>query len=136
VPTITGAPFSAEATTEFTQILADGNRIEKRYSTSLARDSKGRTRQEQDVALIGPLALFAPGAGARAARARVDAEIAGQSPRFVTIPESPLPVVQIPIGGDLIHAPTGAVLLQFRRLAIEGVYERVFDYEQPTFAWR
>ena len=58
------------------------------------------------------------------------------SPRFVTIPESHLPVVQIPIGGDLIHAPTGAVLLQFRRLAIEGVYERVFDYEQPTFAWR
>ncbi len=58
------------------------------------------------------------------------------SPRFVTIPESERPVVQIPIGGDLIHAPTGAVLLQFRRLAIEGTYERVFDYEQPTFAWR
>lgn len=58
------------------------------------------------------------------------------SPRFVSIPESDRPVVQIPIGGDLIHAPTGAVLLQFRRVAIEGVTERVYDYEQPVFAWK
>ena len=58
------------------------------------------------------------------------------SPRFVTIPESDRPVVQIPIGGDLIHAPTGAVLLQFRRAAIEGTLERVADYEQPVFAWQ
>lgn len=58
------------------------------------------------------------------------------SPRFVTIPESDRPVVQIPVGGDLIHAPTGAVLLQFRRVGLEGVTERVVDYEQPVFAWR
>jgi hypothetical protein len=58
------------------------------------------------------------------------------SPRFVTIPESDRPVVQLPIGGDLIHAPTGAIVLQFRRVAIEGTNERVVDYEQPVFAWR
>jgi 8-oxo-dGTP pyrophosphatase MutT (NUDIX family) len=58
------------------------------------------------------------------------------SPRFVSIPESDRPVVQIPIGGDLIHAPTGAVLLQFRRVAIEGTYEEVAGYEQPLFAWK
>ena len=58
------------------------------------------------------------------------------SPRFVSIPESDRPVVQIPIGGDLVHAPTGAVLLQFRRVAIEGTSERVHHYEQPVFAWR
>jgi 8-oxo-dGTP pyrophosphatase MutT (NUDIX family) len=58
------------------------------------------------------------------------------SPRFVSIPESDRPVVQVPIGGDLIHAPTGAVLLQFRRVAIEGGYEMVSGYEQPVFAWR
>jgi 8-oxo-dGTP pyrophosphatase MutT (NUDIX family) len=58
------------------------------------------------------------------------------SPRFVAIPESDRPVVQLPVGGDLIHAPTGAILLQFRRVAIEGVLERVADYEQPVFAWR
>lgn len=58
------------------------------------------------------------------------------SPRFVTIPESDRPVVQLRIGGDLLHAPTGAVLLQFRRVAIEGTSERVAGYEQPVFAWR
>ena len=57
------------------------------------------------------------------------------SPRFVTIAQSDRPVVQLPIGGDLIHAPTGAVLLQFRRVAIEGVDERVDHLEQPVFAW-
>ena len=57
------------------------------------------------------------------------------SPRFVSIPESDRPVVQIPLGSDLIHAPTGALLLQFRRVAIEGVTERVADYEQPVFTW-
>lgn len=58
------------------------------------------------------------------------------SPRFIRIPESDRPVVQLPIGGDLIHAPTGAVLLQFRWVGIEGGDARVVDFEQPVFAWR
>ena len=59
------------------------------------------------------------------------------SPRFVSIPESDRPVVQLPIGRDLIHAPTGAVLLQFRWVAIEGRADaRGNDFEQPVFAWR
>ncbi|MBI5089804.1 MAG: CoA pyrophosphatase [Actinobacteria bacterium] len=59
------------------------------------------------------------------------------SPRFVDIPESDRPVVQLPIGRVLIHAPTGAVLLQFRWVALEGrVDERVDELEQPVFAWR
>lgn len=59
------------------------------------------------------------------------------SPRFVRIPESPHPVVQVPLGGDLIHAPTGAVLVQFRWVAIEGrIDTRVDQFEQPVFAWK
>lgn len=58
------------------------------------------------------------------------------SPRFVAIPESDQPVVQVPLGGDLIHAPTGAVLVQFRWLALEGDPSPVAHFEQPTFAWR
>ena len=59
------------------------------------------------------------------------------SPRFVSIPESDRPVVQLPIGSNLIHAPTGAVLLQFRWVAIEGRADaRVDELEQPVFAWR
>lgn len=58
------------------------------------------------------------------------------SPRFVSIPESPRPVVQIPLGNDLIHAPTGAVLLQLRWLCLEGRHDPVDDLEQPVFAWK
>ena len=59
------------------------------------------------------------------------------SPRFVSIPESDRPVVQVPIGSDLIHAPTGAVLVQFRWVAIEGkMNARVDGFEQPVFAWK
>jgi 8-oxo-dGTP pyrophosphatase MutT (NUDIX family) len=58
------------------------------------------------------------------------------SPRFISIPESPRPVVQIPLGNDLIHAPTGAVLLQLRWLGLEGRHDPVDELEQPVFAWK
>ncbi|SEB24935.1 MULTISPECIES: CoA pyrophosphatase [unclassified Mycobacterium] len=58
------------------------------------------------------------------------------SPRFISIPESERPVVQIPLGNDLIHAPTGAVLLQLRWLGLEGRPDPVDELEQPVFAWR
>ncbi|MGB3481866.1 MAG: CoA pyrophosphatase [Mycobacterium sp.] len=58
------------------------------------------------------------------------------SPRYIEIPESPRPVVQIPLGGDLIHAPTGAVLLQLRWLGLEGRHQAVNELEQPVFAWK
>ncbi|NVN49853.1 CoA pyrophosphatase [Mycolicibacterium hippocampi] len=58
------------------------------------------------------------------------------SPRFISIPESPRPVVQVPLGNDLIHAPTGAVLLQLRWLGLEGRHDSVDGLEQPVFAWR
>lgn len=58
------------------------------------------------------------------------------SPRFIAIPESPRPVVQIPLGNDLIHAPTGAVLLQLRWLCLEGRHDPVDGLEQPVFAWQ
>ena len=58
------------------------------------------------------------------------------SPRYIAIPESPRPVVQIPLGNDLIHAPTGAVLLQLRWLCLEGRHDRVDELEQPVFAWK
>jgi thiamine pyrophosphokinase len=46
-------------------------------------------------------------------------------------------VIQIPLGNDLIHAPTGAVLQQFRQVALLGLAgERVDHLEQPVFAWK
>ena len=52
---VKGAPYSAQAVTEFTQPLADGNRISRTSSSFVARDSEGRTRREQSFAAIGPL---------------------------------------------------------------------------------
>ena len=58
-------------------------------------------------------------------------------PRFVEIPESTRPVLQVPLGGDLIHAPTGAILYQFREVALlDSPGQRVDQFEEPVFAWR
>ena len=46
--------------------------------------------------------------------------LATSEPRFIDIPESDRPVLQVPLGNDLIHAPTGAVLYQLRRSACSG----------------
>ncbi len=50
---IKGAPYSAEAITERTQTLGDGNRIVHKSSSKIFRDSEGRTRKEQELGAIG-----------------------------------------------------------------------------------
>jgi 8-oxo-dGTP pyrophosphatase MutT (NUDIX family) len=57
-------------------------------------------------------------------------------PRFAAIPESAEPIIRLPMLGAWIHAPTAAVIYQFRELAIHGRTTRVERYEQPVFAWR
>jgi hypothetical protein len=54
--TVTGAPFSATISTQSVQTLADGNRIVRSSSGTLARDSQGRTRREMTLPAIGPWA--------------------------------------------------------------------------------
>lgn len=54
---------------------------------------------------------------------------------FATIPESERPVIRLRLGDQHIHAPTAAVLYQFREL-VAGRVTRVADLEQPVFAWR
>jgi 8-oxo-dGTP pyrophosphatase MutT (NUDIX family) len=57
-------------------------------------------------------------------------------PRFIKIPESDRPVLQLPLANQLIHAPTGAVLYQFRQVGLLGrIGERADEFEQPVFAW-
>ena len=58
------------------------------------------------------------------------------TPRFITIPESERPVIQLPLVGPFVHAPTAAVLYQFREVALHGRDTRVAHLEQPVFAWR
>ena len=57
-------------------------------------------------------------------------------PRLITIPESDRPVIQVPVLGHFIHAPTAAVLYQLREVVLHGRATRVAHFEQPVFAWR
>ncbi len=54
VKPVTGAPFSATATTQTTQVLADGNQINHTETATVARDSAGRTRHDSTISHIGP----------------------------------------------------------------------------------
>jgi len=67
---------------------------------------------------------------------RVPLEVIDVEPRFVAIPESDAPVIQLPILGRYVHAPTAAVLHQFREVVLHGRDTRVAHLEQPVFAWR
>ena len=59
-----GAPYSAEAVNEATQMLADGNRIVQKSVTRVYRDGEGRTRREDvtesgeviNVSIVDPVA--------------------------------------------------------------------------------
>jgi 8-oxo-dGTP pyrophosphatase MutT (NUDIX family) len=57
-------------------------------------------------------------------------------PRLVAIPESERPVIQLPLLGTLIHAPTAAVVFQLREVVVYGRATRVDHFEQPVWAWR
>jgi len=57
-------------------------------------------------------------------------------PRLRRIPESPRPVISVPVLGREINAPTAAVLYQLREVALLGRATRVDHFEQPVFAWR
>lgn len=86
---------------------------------------------------VGVEVMPNPAEVAHVHRVLLDELCRADSPRFVSIPESARPVVQVPLAGDLIHAPTGALLVQFRWVALEGrAGERVDGFEQPVFAWR
>ncbi|HTR71448.1 MAG TPA: CoA pyrophosphatase [Mycobacteriales bacterium] len=57
-------------------------------------------------------------------------------PRFASIPESPRPIIRVPMLGAWIHAPTAAVIHQFREVGVHGRPTRVEEFEEPVFAWR
>ena len=57
-------------------------------------------------------------------------------PRWRTLPDG-RPLLQMPLRHDMvIHAPTGAILLQFREVALLGRHTRVADLAQPEWTRR
>ena len=58
------------------------------------------------------------------------------SPRFLTIPETERPVIQLPLLDGVVHAPTAAILYQLREVVVHGRPTRVAHFDQPVFAWQ
>ena len=58
------------------------------------------------------------------------------APRLLRIPESESPVIQLPLLGRYLHAPTAAIVYQFCQVALHGRMIRVSHFEQPVFAWK
>ena len=54
---VKGAPFSAQTSIETSQTLADGTNIDRKSNGMVYRDSEGRTRHEQNLSGIGPVAV-------------------------------------------------------------------------------
>ena len=52
---VKGAPFSATAATETSQVLQDGTAIHRTTTSTLYRDSQGRSRHEVTLSGFGPL---------------------------------------------------------------------------------
>ena len=52
---VKGSPYSAESITESVQTLGDGNRIVNKFTSTVYRDSEGRTRREQTLKGLGTL---------------------------------------------------------------------------------
>ncbi len=54
---------------------------------------------------------------------------------FTMIPESTRRVIRFRLAGQHIHAPTAALIYQFREM-LAGRTTRVAELEQPVFAWK
>jgi hypothetical protein len=101
---VTGSPYSAQAVTQFTQTLANGDHIQRSTTASVARDSQGRTRMDRSVAAVGALS----GAGGGHERAIVIHDpVAGMSyaldPASHTARSMPMPAARTRTGAEAEH---------------------------------
>ncbi|WP_067697273.1 NUDIX hydrolase [Nocardia jejuensis] len=56
-------------------------------------------------------------------------------PHFITLPGADHEAIQLPLLGSFLHAPTAAILHQFREVALRHRPTRVAHIDQPRFAW-
>jgi len=68
-------------------------------------------------------------------RIPIDEFMRCDAPLLHQTPESDHPILMMPVGQSWIASPTGAILYQFREVAIRGLDTRVSHFEQPFFAW-
>lgn len=114
---VKGAPYSAQAITESTQTLTDGNRIVNKSTASVYRDSEGRTRREQTLKAIGP---FANG-GQQSQTIFISDPVAGTSYTLdpATQTARKMPPLRFKVSGPKSNDPATTDPKQLR-IAIEG----------------
>jgi hypothetical protein len=78
--TVKGAPYSAEVINESAQTLSDGNRIVRRTTSRVYRDSEGRTRREEDRPSGSPAITITDPTAGSSWSLDADNHIARQSP--------------------------------------------------------
>lgn len=115
---VKGAPYSAQAVTETTQVLSDGNRIVNTNSASVYRDGEGRTRREQTLKAIGN---FSP-SGEPFVTISINDPVTGVS--YVLEPQSR---TARKVGGFRIQAPPGAA--QYKTSSPDGE-PKVFTFNR------
>ena len=137
--TTAGVPYSAEAVTESTQILSDGNRINHKATTRVYRDSEGRTRRDQisDTGAVESTFIVDPQTGTNYVfEQHVRETMSGPDTATVSNHDGPPDIVQFKgnmaafAGGDVVferkvepgtkadaeaHATTGPFMVQRRR---------------------
>ncbi|MFO1412320.1 MAG: hypothetical protein U1F10_00085 [Burkholderiales bacterium] len=86
---VKNAPYTADAVTETVQLLQDGNRIVRKSTSFLARDTQGRTRQERKGDGRGGVFIYDPMDG----RTIVLNESSRTVMRLPRLPEPPDPPV-------------------------------------------
>jgi hypothetical protein len=125
---MTGAPYTATAVTETTQVLADGNRIVNKTESQLARDSQGRTRRQETMNNLGPLATNAPNMALindPVGKVSYVLDLNDKTARVIKIPApeqeggGPTPMALAPVVKDGARAP-GQAAVQKRVLIAGG----------------
>jgi hypothetical protein len=91
---VTGAPYSAQSVTLFTQTLANGDHVQRTNTASVARDSQGRMRMDRSIGTVGALAA----SGGQARAIVIHDVVAGMSyaldPASRTARSMPIPAVR------------------------------------------
>jgi len=86
---VKNAPYTADAISESIQVLQDGNRIVKRSTARLARDTYGRTRQEKESPRGSVVYIFDP-IGNRNYALNPQRKSAVRIPRVPALPVPPM----------------------------------------------
>ena len=126
---VKGVPYSAQAVTEMVQTLADGNRIVRKNTAQVYRDSEGRTRREQTLGYIGPYST----AGDVPQTVFINDPVAGVN--YILDPSTKtarkLPRVELRFksegGAAQVQPPAGAQ----RKMEVERTFTRVPGPEGP-----